>query len=72
LATLYGAAFHFIVGGGTRRLALYLMAGWLGFAVGQLLGGAFNVTLLSIGTIHMVAASLGALVALLLARLLAK
>src|SRR5262249_27041139 len=31
LATLYGALFHLVLGGNARQLALYLLAGWLGF-----------------------------------------
>ena len=37
LATLYGAGFHFVVGGDVRRLALFLLSAWVGFGLGQLL-----------------------------------
>ncbi len=69
LATLYGALFHLIVGGDARRLALFLLAGWLGFLLGQMLGAAFNVQVLDIGSIHTLTATVGAWLALLAARL---
>ncbi len=70
LATLYGAAFHLIFGGNTRRLALYLLAGWLGFALGQVFGSAFAVRVFNIGAINTFAATLGAWLALFITRLL--
>ncbi len=70
LATLYGAAFHLIFGGNTRRLALYLLAGWLGFALGQVFGSAFGVRVFNIGSINTFAATLGAWLALFITRLL--
>lgn len=70
LATLYGAFFHLIVGGDARRLALYLLAGWLGFSVGQVLGTALEITLFQIGPLKTGAATIGSLVALLAAHIL--
>jgi uncharacterized membrane protein YjjP (DUF1212 family) len=70
LATLYGALFHLIVGGDARRLALYLLAGWLGFSVGQVLGTALEITLFQIGPLKTAAATIGSLVALLAAYIL--
>lgn len=70
LATLYGAAFHLLVGGDARRLAFFLLAGWLGFTLGQFLGVVFAVTIFSIGPLHTFAATLGALIALFVARIL--
>jgi uncharacterized membrane protein YeaQ/YmgE (transglycosylase-associated protein family) len=70
LATLYGATFHLIFGGNTRQLALYLLAGWLGFALGQVFGSAFAVRAFNIGSINTFAATLGAWLALFITRLL--
>ena len=70
LATLYGAAFHVVAGGDARRLAFFLIAGWLGFGLGQILGTAFGVDIFDIGALHAASATLGALLALFLARLL--
>jgi uncharacterized membrane protein YjjP (DUF1212 family) len=70
LATLYGALFHLIFGGNTRRMALYLLAGWLGFALGQIFGGLSGLEALRIGPINTLAATLGAWLALFATRFL--
>jgi uncharacterized membrane protein YeaQ/YmgE (transglycosylase-associated protein family) len=70
LATLLGAAFHLIVGGDARRLALFLLAGWVGFGVGHVVGIALKVDLFDIGTLHVFPATLGALLALVVALLM--
>jgi len=70
LATLYGAGFHFVVGGDVRRLALFLLSAWIGFALGHLLGVTFGIDILNIGTLRIVAATIGALVALFAAHFL--
>lgn len=64
IATLFGAAFHVIVGGDVRRLALFLLCGWVGFVLGQTLGTLFEINILNVGTLRIVSASFGALVAL--------
>jgi hypothetical protein len=64
---MFGAAFHVIVGGDARRLALFLLAGWVGFAVGHLVGVSFHIDILNIGTLRVFTASLGAVVALMVA-----
>lgn len=69
VATLFGSAFHLIVGGGARHLALYLLSGWIGFALGQSLGDLLGISVVRIGQINFVAASLGALLALIAARI---
>lgn len=70
LATIYGAVFQFIVGGDIRRLALYLVSGWLGFALGHILGVLLGLDIMSIGVIRIVPATVGAWVALFGARFL--
>ncbi len=70
LATIYGVVFHLIAGGDMRRLALFLLAGWLGFALGQVAGVLLGVDILRVGPIRLVSATAGALTALLAARLL--
>jgi uncharacterized membrane protein YjjP (DUF1212 family) len=64
VATLFGAGFHFLVGGDVRRLALFLLAGWVGFALGHTLGAVFDINILNIGTLRIVSASVGALAVL--------
>jgi putative flippase GtrA len=65
LATLYGAAFHVILGGDARRLVLFLLSSWGGFALGQFVGVTFGIDLFAIGALRVVAASAGAILALL-------
>lgn len=65
LATIYGAAFHLILGGPLRRILAYLFAAWLGFSIGQFIGDFLNLELLKLGKIHLVSASIGAWLALL-------
>jgi uncharacterized membrane protein YeaQ/YmgE (transglycosylase-associated protein family) len=70
LATLFGASFHLIMGGDARRLALFLLSGWVGFSLGHLLGVVFEINILNIGTLRIVSASLGAIVALVVSHVL--
>ncbi len=72
LATLYGALFHLWQGGTGQRLALYLLSGWLGFAIGQIIGDTLGITMLSIGPLHALSATFGSLVALFTALGLAR
>lgn len=72
LATLYGAAFHLWRGGNARRLLLYLLAGWLGFALGQGLGVLLTLDTLKIGQVHVFPATFGSGIALWAASLLAR
>ncbi|MGQ9848978.1 MAG: hypothetical protein ACUVSU_02900 [Aggregatilineaceae bacterium] len=72
VATLYGAAFHVVSGGDARRLALFLLASWLGFALGHSAGELLGVTLLDIGPLHMLSATVGAWLALVVARVLTR
>jgi hypothetical protein len=70
IATLFGAVFHLVVGGDARRLALFLLSGWVGFGVGHIVGIAFEINILNIGTLRIFTAALGAAVALLVAYML--
>ena len=65
LATAYGAGFHLLLGGPARRIFLYVLAAWLGFALGHLLGDLFHIDLLNLGALHLFSASLGAWIALI-------
>ena len=68
LATAYGAAFHFIVGGPARQILLYILASWIGFATGHFLGDFINLELFKLGALHLFSASLGAWAALIVSR----
>lgn len=54
ISTVLAASFNLWQGGSARDLALYLVAGWLGFAVGELLGDLLALDLLMIGEVHLV------------------
>lgn len=71
LATLYGAGFHLWQGGGSKRLALYLLAGWLGFVLGHLVGNAVGLRWLMVGALNVLPATLGSGLALFAAHWLA-
>lgn len=71
IATLFGAGFHLFFGGNGRRLGLYLLSGWLGFALGHVVGGYSGVTVGKLGPLNLLSAGLGSLIALFAARWLA-
>ena len=66
LATAYGAGFHLIIGGPAKRILIYILASWLGFAVGHFVGDLLNIGLLKLGALHLLTASLGSWLALIL------
>jgi len=66
LSTIYGAVFHLIIGGPPRKLLLYVLASWVGFAVGHFLGDLLGIELLKLGAIHLLAASVGSWLTLIL------
>ncbi len=72
LATFYGSAFHFVVGGDVRRLALFFLASWIGFALGHISGDLLGVEFLDIGPLNMLNATVGAFVALIVAAILTR
>lgn len=65
LATAYGAAFHVLLGGPARRIVLYVLAAWLGFALGHFAGNMLGIDLLKLGPLQLLSASVGAWVALI-------
>ncbi len=72
LASAYATAFHFIMGGPIRRLLIYLVVSWVGFTVGQFVGDFLGIDLFKLGALHLLPASIGAWVALVLAWWLAE
>jgi hypothetical protein len=68
LSTLYGALFHLLLGGGSQRLLFYLVAGWLGFALGHFAGDWFGVSIGVIGPLNAGTATLSSWLVLGLAR----
>jgi hypothetical protein len=68
LAGAYGAVFHIWHGRTFRELPLYLIAAALGFGLGQTLGSMANLDILTIGSLHVIEASLGSWGLLFIAR----
>jgi len=69
IATLCGAIGHLVVGGGARRLTLFILAGWLGFGAGNLLGHSLEIRLFRVGDLNLFTALGGVLFALFLAHI---
>lgn len=63
IATLYGLFTHLLFGGDGRRLVATIVAGWVGFAIGQAVGQVMDIQVLALGPINLLSASLGALLA---------
>lgn len=68
VSTTLAALFNLWQGGSTRDLGLYLVAAWLGFAVGELLGNWIGLDLFMVGEVHVAEASLTCGLLLFLAR----
>jgi hypothetical protein len=72
LASLYGVSFYFVFGRGWLALGVYWVAALIGFALGQFLSSALAFSLLPIGSVNAIEASVTSLIALLLTRTLWK
>lgn len=57
IATMYGLGFHVIMGGNARRMVLFIVTSWLGFLLGQYVGGYLQIDLFRIGTVHFLPAT---------------
>jgi hypothetical protein len=53
ISVLLGASFHLWRGGGGGKLLLYLLLSIAGFWIGQYLGERFDLTFVSIGSLHL-------------------
>ena len=62
IASLYGALYHLIRGGGLGRLLLFLIFGWTGFAAGHFLGIWRGWLLLPVGELNLGLSTLGSLI----------
>jgi hypothetical protein len=65
LATAYGAGFHLLIGGPAKRIIIYILAAWFGFAAGHFIGDLINFEFLKLGAVHLLPASLGSWLALI-------
>ena len=68
IASAYAAFFNLWQGGGARDLLIYLLACWLGFAIGELAGDFVGLDILMIGQIHILEGTVGSLLLLFLAK----
>lgn len=62
IASLYGALYHLIRGGGLGRLLLFLIFGWAGFAGGHLLGIWQGWVLMPVGELNLGMSTFGSLI----------
>lgn len=60
IATMYGLAFYVVTGGDARRLVLFVVTSWVGFLLGQYIGGSLSLDNLRIGTVHLLPATVAA------------
>lgn len=66
ISTIYGLAFHLLVGGGLGRLVMSVVLAWLGFWAGHFIAETLGFTFASLGTLRLGAATVGTLVFLAL------
>ena len=62
IASLYGALYHLIRGGGLGRLLLFLIFGWTGFVAGYFLGIWRGWFFLPVGELNLGLSTLGSLI----------
>jgi hypothetical protein len=72
LASLYGVTFYLLFSRGWVALAVYWLAALIGFALGQFLSSALAFSLLPIGSVNAIEASVTSLIVLFLVRTLWK
>lgn len=53
VSTLFGALFHLWRGGGGGRLLIFLVLGWAGFLIGELVGRRLGLEFGSLGALHL-------------------
>lgn len=68
LASVYATAFHLWGGRSLRDLPVYWLASLLGFAAGHLLGQRLDLVPWTLGEVHIVAATAGAFLFLVIVR----
>jgi hypothetical protein len=66
ISTACGLGFHLLRGGSLTRLIVYVIAAWIGFAIGQVLGSLVGLQLILIGGVHLLEGVAGSLIALVL------
>ena len=67
ISTACGLGFHLLRGGSLWRMSVYVLAAWIGFAIGQAAGSLIGLRLIMIGEVHLIEGIAGSLIALVLA-----
>jgi hypothetical protein len=62
LSSTYGTAFLLWKGGSLKKLFLYVILAWLGFWIGQLVGGLIGWSFAAVGPINTGMATLGSVI----------
>jgi hypothetical protein len=68
IASLIGLAFYLVFGKGWLRFGVYWLVAVVGFFVGQVITAALNFSLLPIGSVNVLEASVTSLIALFIMR----
>lgn len=68
IASAYAALFNLWQGGSGKNLLIYLLASWLGFAIGEWAADFSGLDMLMIGEIHVIEGTIGAWLLLLLGK----
>ena len=66
IATGVGLVYSIWRGGNLTRMALFVVAAWIGFAIGQLIGAVLDLHVLLIGEVHLLEGIIGSLTVLVL------
>jgi hypothetical protein len=66
IATLYGAIFHLVRGGGLGRLIAYILFSWVGFWAGHFIAQRFEIGFVNVGTLNLGIATIASFVFMLL------
>lgn len=66
LSTACGLIFHILRGGNLIRLFVLLIAAWIGFAIGQLIGSLTDWPLLRVGEVYVLHGLIGSIIAMIL------
>lgn len=72
LSTLYGVVFHVWKGGGLGRLFLDIILSWIGFWLGHFIARGLDITIGSIGSLSLGAATAGSVLMLALGNWLSR
>jgi hypothetical protein len=66
IATLYGAIFHIIRGGGLGKLIVYIILSWIGFWAGQFIAERQGWGFIEIGSLHLGIASIASILLMII------